>query len=179
DIPMQHGSDRMLKLMGRAKSTAALEKMIAKIRMKPSVIRTSIIVGFPGETDEEFQQLKEFLNRNEFDRLGAFAYSEEEGTHAAQMGGKIDEVQKQERLDELMELQKDISYDIMKKYVGRKLRVLVEEYEDGVYIGRAFMDAPDIDGSVFFKSSREITLGSLVEVIIKESYEYDLEGEVI
>ncbi|HOT31519.1 MAG TPA: 30S ribosomal protein S12 methylthiotransferase RimO [Petrotogaceae bacterium] len=179
DIPMQHGSDRMLKLMGRVKNTAALEKMIAKIRMKPSVVRTSIIVGFPGETDDDFQQLKEFLKRNEFDRLGAFAYSEEEGTPAAQMSGKVDEVQKQERLDELMELQKDISYDIMAKYVGCKLRVLVEEYEDGVYIGRAFMDAPDIDGSIFFKSSRKIVLGSLVEVIIKESYEYDLEGEVI
>nr|WP_240739348.1 30S ribosomal protein S12 methylthiotransferase RimO [Marinitoga lauensis] len=177
DIPMQHGSDKILSLMGRVRKSKQLKEIISKIRKNPeSIIRTTIIVGFPGETDENFEELLDFVDEVEFDRLGAFTYFDEEGTPSYSLPNKVDDKIKEKRLGELMELQKEISAERLERFVGITLKVLVEEYENGVYIGRAYSDAPEIDGNVFFKSEKELKIGEFVTVEIVNTSEYDLEG---
>ncbi|KAF2956149.1 30S ribosomal protein S12 methylthiotransferase RimO [Marinitoga sp. 38H-ov] len=179
DIPMQHGSDNVLTLMGRVRKTDQLKDIIKKIRKnKDAIIRTTIIVGFPGETDEDFEELLDFVDEIEFDRLGAFTYFDEEGTPSYLLPNKVNDKIKEKRLEELMELQKEISYEKLERFVGKKLKVLVEEYENGVYIGRAYTDAPEIDGNIFFKSNIDLKIGEFVSVKIINSSEYDLEGVV-
>jgi ribosomal protein S12 methylthiotransferase len=121
----------------------------------------------------------DFIDEIEFDRLGVFSYSPEEGTPAYDFGFQVDEETKAQRVDDLLELQKAISEDIMEKYIDKTLDVLVEEYSDGVYVGRSFLDAPEIDGNVFFKTDKKIELGSFVKVKITNSLDYDLEGELL
>jgi len=179
DVPMQCGSDSVLKLMGRIKNTGELEKLSQKIRKTPSILRTSIIVGFPGESEEDFEKTLDFIDKTEFDKLGAFVYSEEEGTPAQKIKPKISKKVKEKRLETLMNLQKDISSEKMESYIDDVLDVLIEEYDNGVYIGRTFMDAPDIDGNVFVKSENQLNLNEFYKVKITGSYEYDLEGEII
>ncbi|MBM7560114.1 30S ribosomal protein S12 methylthiotransferase RimO [Marinitoga litoralis] len=179
DIPMQHGSDNVLSLMGRVRKTNQLKEIIEKIRKnKDAIIRTTIIVGFPGETNKDFEELLDFVDEIEFDRLGAFTYFDEEGTPSYLLPNKVDEKTKEKRLEELMELQKEISYEKLERFIGKELKVLVEEFDNSVYIGRAYTDAPEIDGNVFFKSSRDLEIGEFVNVKIINSSEYDLEGVV-
>lgn len=177
DIPMQHGSDKILKLMGRVRKTDQLKEIIYRIRKNPdAVIRTTIIVGFPGETNEDFEELMDFVDEVEFDRLGSFTYFDEEGTPSYLLPGKVEDGIKEKRMEELMELQKEISAERLERFVGKTLKVLVEEYDNGVYIGRAYTDAPEIDGNVFFKAENKLKIGEFVNVEIVNSAEYDLEG---
>ncbi|APT76211.1 ribosomal protein S12 methylthiotransferase RimO [Marinitoga sp. 1137] len=177
DIPLQHGSNNVLKRMGRIRTVEQLKEIIQKIRKNSdSIIRTTFIVGFPGETDEDFEKLIQFVDEMEFDRLGAFTYYDEEGTPSYAFDKKVNEKTKEIRLEELMELQKEISLEKLEQFEGKKLKVLIEELEDNVYVGRTYMDAPEIDGNIFVSSNREIKIGDFVEVEITNTFEYDMEG---
>ena len=201
DLPIQHSSDRILKRMARKTNQAELRERIARLRKEiPDItLRTTLITGFPGETEEDFKELYNFVDEMEFDRLGVFTYSAEEGTPAAEMEGHVDEEVKIARRNEIMELQQEISAEKAEGRIGKVYEVLVEGTvpvdsvngeafasimevnEDGkkVYIGRTYMDAPDVDGQVFFESDYEIMSGELVEVEIIASDEYDLFGVLI
>lgn len=201
DLPIQHSSDAILRKMARKTNQAELRERIAKLRKEiPDItLRTTLITGFPGETEEDFKELYNFVDEMEFDRLGVFTYSAEEGTPAAEMDGQVDEEVKTARRNEIMELQQEISAEKAEGRIGKVYEVLVEGTvpvdsvngeafasimevnEDGkkVYIGRTYMDAPDVDGQVFFESDYEIMSGELVEVEIIASDEYDLFGVLI
>lgn len=183
DIPIQHGSDTVLKKMGRKTNQAELKERIGALRkaMPDMVIRTTLIVGFPQESEEEFRELLDFVEEMQFERLGVFTYSQEEGTAAARMDGQIDEDAKQERKDQVMALQKDISAKYCQKFVGKTVRVLVEGKlpEDEMYCGRTVQDAPDIDGMVFFRAEEAPLSGDFVTVKITEAIDYDLIGDVV
>lgn len=181
DIPIQHANDRILSLMNRKCNKNSLTMLINKLRHKiPNIIiRTTLIVGFPTETDEEFQELYDFVKNSEFDRLGVFTYSKEEDTAAAEMDNHIDEETKYIRKDIIMRLQKDISYNKNVKKLNKVYEVLVEDrYEDGIYIGRTYMDSPEIDGIVYIHSKKNLEMGSFVNVKINDVLEYDLIGEI-
>ena len=201
DLPIQHSSDSMLKRMARRTNQAELRERIARLREEiPDItLRTTLITGFPGETEDDFKELYNFVDEMEFDRLGVFTYSAEEGTPAAEMENQIDEEVKIARRNEIMELQQEISAEKAESRIGKVYEVLVEGTvpsdsvngeafasirevnEDGkkVYIGRTYMDAPDVDGQVFFESDYEIMSGELVEVEIIASDEYDLFGVLV
>lgn len=201
DMPIQHSSDNVLKKMGRRTDRAEIVNKITKLRKEipDIVIRTTLITGFPGATEKDFIDLYNFVNEMEFDRLGVFAYSAEEGTPAERMEGQIPEEVKDRRRDEIMELQQEISFEKGKKKIGKVFEVIVEgsvqrdsvggeafesireANDDGktVYVGRSYMDAPDVDGSVFFESEYEIMSGELVDVEIIASDEYDLFGVLV
>ena len=201
DLPIQHSSDAILRRMARKTNQAELRERIAKLRKEiPDItLRTTLITGFPGETEEDFKELYNFVDEMEFDRLGVFTYSAEEGTPAAEMDGQVDEEVKIARRNEIMELQQEISAEKAEGRIGKVYEVLVEGTvpvdsvngeafasimevnEDGkkVYIGRTYMDAPDVDGQVFFEADYEIMSGELVEVEIIASDEYDLFGVLI
>ena len=183
DLPIQHASDDILKRMGRRTNREDLENIIGKLRREiPDIaLRTTLITGFPGETDTQHEELMDFVENMRFDRLGVFTYSPEEGTAAAAMAGQIDEDVKQQRKDELMALQQEIAFELSEAMVGKKLWVLVEGKlpEDGIYIGRTYRDAPDVDGYIFISAQEELLSGDLVEVLVTASNEYDLIGEVI
>lgn len=178
DIPVQHGSEKILKLMNRTKTPEELEDLFEKIRtMYPeAVLRTSVIIGFPGETSQDFEELLEFIRRVEFDKLGAFMYSDEEDAPSYKLPHKVRSSTAQKRLDQLMEAQAEISFIRNQRYVGKVIDVLIEEEASGVLIGRGYMDAPEIDGNVFFKGSN---LKGFVRVKITEADTYDLEGELV
>lgn len=180
DMPIQHGCDTVLKRMGRRSTGKQIEELVKKLRTAiPDItIRTTVITGFPQETEEEFNELKEFVSRVKFDRLGAFAYSQEEGTPAAEMDGQIDEEIKESRKDEIMEIQKGISAEICEGFVGKELEVIIEGKlpEDRVYCARSYRDAPDIDGLVFVSSEEELLTGEFVKVTITAASDYDLYG---
>ncbi len=183
DLPIQHSNDVILKRMGRRTSESDLREIIRKLRAKvPDIIlRTTLICGFPGETREQFEDLCRFINEMEFNRLGVFPYSQEEGTPAALMEGQIDEETKLDRRDELMELQQEISLDLNKKMIGRETDALVEGYVPGenVYIARGYGDAPEVDGFIFLTTEEHLETGDFVKVKINGSSEYDLTGELI
>ena len=183
DIPIQHGSDTVLKRMGRRSSRKLITDKIAALRkaMPDICIRTTIITGFPGETEEEFEELADFVKELRFDKLGVFTYSPEEGTPAAEMKDQIDERVKEERKDYIMELQKTISAEKCSDMNGKTIRVIVDGKipEEGIYCGRSYKDAPDIDGLVFFKSDYEIMSGDFADVKINEASDYDLIGEAV
>ena len=182
DIPIQHCSDHVLKDMNRKSTSDSIKSTITKLRKEiPDItIRTTLISGFPGETREDDIQLQEFVRRTRFDRLGVFAYSKEEGTKAAQMRPQIRKDVKERRRDRIMELQRGISLENNRKLIGKTLEVLVEEIDDqGAYIGRSYMDAPEIDNSVIFTSSRALAPGSFVNVCITDAFDYDICGEEI
>lgn len=179
DIPIQHGSNKILKLMGRYTTKEKILDLIYKLREKmPDItIRTTFIVGFPGEGQEEFEELVDFIKEAEFDKLGVFTYSREEDTPAYKLPNQIDEDIKLQRQEVLMSLQMDISLKKNNSCVGRILKVLVEDYEDGQYVGRTYRDAPEIDGLVYFTSDKEIEIGEFADVLITEATDYDLLGE--
>ena len=182
DLPIQHSNDEILRRMGRRTSEADLRRIIEKLRREvPDIIlRTTLICGFPGETGEQFEDLCRFINEMEFDRLGVFTYSQEEGTPAARMDGQIDEDTKLCRRDELMELQQEISADLNEKLKGCETNVLIEGYvpNENVYIGRGYGDAPDVDGFIFVSSEENLETGDFIHVKITGSSEYDLIGEL-
>lgn len=182
DMPVQHANDAILKLMNRKTSKQQIKENIYRIRKEipEASIRTSIIVGFPTETQEQFDELCEFVKEVKFDRLGVFAYSREEDTPAAILEGQIDEDIKQERKNRLMEIQQGISYEKNKTFVGSTLEVMIDEkVEDGLYEGRSYRDMMEIDGLVFVKTQEDLKKGQFVNVNITEALEYDLTGELI
>ena len=180
DLPVQHISDPVLARMNRHGDSALIRSVIAKLRaaMPDIIIRTTAIVGFPGETDEDFTQLCEFVKETKFDRFGAFTYSREEDTAAYDMPDQIDEQTKQDRLDRVMAIQYDIVADKNEAMQGRTVRVLCEDYDvvSGCYFGRSAGDAPEIDGRVFFTSDKKLAAGDFVDVKIDGTIDYDLTG---
>ena len=177
DLPLQHINDRLLKKMNRRGSSDWIRSRIEKCRQLGITLRTTMIVGFPGETEEEFQELMDFVRWARFDRLGAFAYSPEEDTPAAVMPGQIDQETKYRRLDQLMMLQQEISMEINESRVGEECTVLCEGWEDGLYYGRSPKEAPESDGNIRFTAQREIQPGEYVKVKILSAEAYDLYGE--
>lgn len=181
DIPIQHGDDTILKRMGRRTTSDDLRKIITKLREKiPGIaLRTTLITGFPGETEAQFENLLDFVDEMEFDRLGVFTYSSEEDTPASIMKEQVDEEVKSMRRDAVMELQQMIAFDNSLDKVGQVLKVMIEgklEDED-VYVGRTYMDAPNVDGFIFVSSPEEIMTGDFVYAKVTGAKEYDLIGE--
>lgn len=179
DMPIQHCNNRILKRMGRHTTKEEILSTIELLRQKiPNIaIRTSIIAGFPGETEEEFEELKEFIKTVRFDRLGVFAYSQEEDTPAAKLPEQIPQEVKEKRRDTLMEIQKEISLEDTKKWIGKTIPVLVEGHDGLLYFGRSERDSVDIDCKVFFGAPDEVPVGSFIPVKILNTDEYDLIGE--
>lgn len=183
DLPIQHINDRILKAMRRGTSRRAIEGLLAKLRARvPGIaVRTAVIVGFPGETEKEFRELLDFVKGARFDRLGAFVYSEEEGTPAAKAAKKIPEKEKLNRWNETMRTQREVSSEKNRALIGKEFEVLVDEKdasEKDIYLGRTYMDAPEIDGLVYIKG-RGIRTGDFVTVKIADTLEYDLVGEKV
>lgn len=178
DLPIQHACDKILKKMGRRYTRQDLENLITKIKRRvPNIaLRTSVIVGFPGEGETEFEELLEFIEKVKFKHLGGFTYSKEEGTPAARMRGQVSEKVKTERLKKLMRLQARISRELNKSMIGKTLEVLVERAVHGGFVGRSYMDAPEIDGSVFIKTNKSLKPGEIVKVGITSAKTYDLIG---
>ena len=183
DIPIQHISDRVLAAMNRHGDSALIRETVERLRREvPEItLRSTAIVGFPGETDREFEELCAFIKEARFDRFGAFPYSPEEGTAAAELDGQIDEQTKQDRYDILMQTQLSVSEETERAHVGETQRVLVEGYDvvAGTHYGRSEADAPDIDGKVYFSAGRRIPEGTFVDVLITDSLDYDLTGELV
>lgn len=179
DIPLQHISDRILRSMKRGSTKKEVNALLDRIREKvPGVaIRTTLIVGYPGETQEEFVELKEWVASQRFDRLGCFAYSEEEGTSAAQLDDDVPQQEKERRLEELMELQKQISFELNEQKVGKTLKVLVDSENENVYMGRTEYDSPEVDNDVFIdKEKWRVPVGDFVKVEVTSAGLYDLFG---
>lgn len=182
DMPIQHASDNVLKRMGRRTDKKELTDIVAKLRKEiPDIaLRTTLITGFPGETDEEHEEVMEFIDECEFDRLGVFTYSREEDTAAAQMPEQIEESVKEKYRDDIMQLQQEISADRSADMVGKVLEVMIEGYitDDDTYVGRSYKDAPNVDGLVFVECDHELMSGDFVNVLITGSTEYDLIGKI-
>ena len=183
DMPIQHCSDKILKLMGRKTDSISLNKIINKLRERipDIVIRTTLIAGFPGETDADYNNLLEFVKESQFDRLGVFSYSREEGTKAYDMDNQIDNEVKDFRRDKIMEIQQAISTANNEKLIGQELDVFIEGklVDDNVYIGRTYRDAPEVDGLFFLNSDRVLNSGDFVRGKVTSFNEYDLIGEII
>ncbi len=180
DIPIQHISDSVLTRMNRHGGKALIKETVAKLRKEiPDVIlRTTAMVGFPGETDKDFEELCEFIKEAEFDRFGAFTYSPEEGTAAAEFDGEIDEQTKQDRYDIIMQTQLTVTEEKSKARIGKTYKVICEGYDAvaKIYHGRSYMDAPDVDGRVYFSSKKRVAVGDFVNVKVTEALDYDLIG---
>ena len=183
DVPIQHASDNVLKRMGRRTNRNDLVNIITKLRERipDMVIRTTLISGFPGETEEDHKTLYNFVDEMEFDRLGVFTYSMEEDTPAALMPDQIDEEVKSDRRDEIMELQQEIVFEKNESLIGKEVLVLIEGHipNENAYIGRTYMDAPSVDGNIFITTDENLMSGDFVRAKITGSYEYDLIGEII
>ena len=182
DIPIQHSEDHILKDMNRRGDKNYLRNLFTKIRKRipNAILRTTIMVGFPGETEKDFNNLMKFIEEIKFDHLGAFKYSKEEGTASYNYPHQVREFTKQRRLDALMELQQKISYEQNKKHINEVMMGLVVGQENGYYLLRSYFNAPDdIDGKIYFSSSKQLNEGDKVKVRIKESYVYDLYGEEV
>jgi ribosomal protein S12 methylthiotransferase len=179
DIPIQHASNKILKRMGRRTTKEEIKDLVFKLRSKiPNIaLRTSLIVGFPGETESDFKELVDFVKELQFDRLGVFTYSREEDTPAFQMEEQVEQEIKLKRQERIMLLQSDISMDKNQKMVGKMIKVLIEGKEGKKYYGRSYKDAPEIDGNVFFSSKEKHNIGDFTYVKIVEASEYDLIGE--
>ncbi len=183
DIPIQSGSDVVLRRMGRRTDQGQIKSVVEKLRaaMSDICIRTTLIAGFPGETQEDFEETYRFVNEMEFDRLGIFTYSAEEGTPAYDFSPQIPDDVKKSRQEELYELQQAIAYEAAEAMKDTRLTVMVDGYlpEEDVYVARSYKDAPDIDGLVFVYSDRELVTGDMIDVRITDAREYDLEGVLI
>ena len=183
DMPMQHSEDAILKRMGRRTDRAGIQAVIEKLReTAPDIaIRTSLIAGFPGETQEEHEALMAFLDEQELDRVGVFTYSREDGTPAATFENQIDEETAEQWRNEIMELQQEISLDKNETFVGKIMQVIIEGYssDDDVYVGRTYRDAPGVDGLVFVNCDYELMSGQIVDVRINEVGPYDMIGGIV
>ena len=182
DIPIQHASDNVLRRMGRKTNQATLRDMIGRLRERiPDIaLRTTLISGFPGETQEDFEELYNFVDEMEFDRLGVFPYSQEEDTVAAAMEDQIPEEVKNARRDELMELQQEIAFEKAEEMIGRELVVMIEGKvaDEDTYVSRTYRDAPNVDGYLFVNTTANLMTGDLVRVRVTDANEYDLIGEI-
>jgi ribosomal protein S12 methylthiotransferase len=180
DMPLQHSEKQMLELMGRGGSRSYFEKLIAKIRhIIPDVnIRTTLIVGFPQETDTEFNAMVKFAQRIKFDRLGVFTYSKEEGSTAYKLKGQVSKKIKAERLNKIMTVQSEISLEKNKRLVGKSFKALIDDIEDNIAVARIYSQAPEIDGVVLIHDS-SVEKGCFVNVKIEEAYDYDLKGSIV
>jgi ribosomal protein S12 methylthiotransferase len=182
DIPIQHASDSVLKAMNRRSTIESIKGTMARLKaaMPDIHVRTTLIVGFPGETEEDYDQLVEFVEDERFARLGVFAYSQEEGTEAGDREDQIDDEIKEVRLDGIMRRQLDISLGYNQEKVGQVFEVMVDEIdEDGSYLGRTRYDAPEIDNSVIFTSDKELKPGDIVHVMVNDAFDYDLVGREV
>lgn len=183
DIPIQHANDEILKRMGRRTDKKRLVEVINKLRERiPDIcIRTTLITGFPGETEEQHEDLMQFVNDMEFDRLGVFKYSQEEDTPASTFPNQIPEEVKEERFNALMELQQEVVFDNQETLIGKEVDCIIEGKvaDDDVYVGRTYMDAPNIDGLIFINSDYDLMSGTIVRARITASAEYDLIGEIV
>ena len=183
DLPIQHANDTILKRMGRRTSKQELIDIVGRLRREiPDIcLRTTLITGFPGETEEQHEELMAFVNEMEFDRLGVFTYSPEEDTPAASMPDQIDEEVKEERQAELMELQQDIAFDNAQDMVGREVLVMIEGKvaDENAYVGRTYRDAPNVDGLIFINTDEELLSGDFARVKVTGAVDYDLIGELI
>lgn len=182
DMPIQHAADGVLRRMGRRTNQQQLRDIIEKLREEiPDIcLRTTLITGFPGETQEDFEELYRFVNEMEFDRLGIFAYSQEEDTPAAIMEEQVEEEIKQSRREELMELQQAIAFEKAEEKVGSVMTVMVEgrAVEEDVYVARTYMDAPNVDGYLFLRTTAQLMSGDFARALVTDSNEYDLIGEI-
>lgn len=183
DMPIQHASDKILKAMGRRTNRVELTERILKIRKEipDIVLRTTLISGFPGETEEDHEEMLDFVDEMEFERLGVFAYSPEEDTAAAEMPDQIDEDIKIKRRNEIMELQQEIAFENAENMIGRDLLVMIEGkvVDENAYVGRTYMDCPNVDGNIFITTDEELITGDFVKVKVTGAAEYDLIGEII
>ncbi len=183
DLPIQHASDGILKRMGRRTSKAQLIEIIEKLRREiPDItLRTTLITGFPGETEEQHEELMDFVDQMEFDRLGVFTYSPEEDTPAATMPDQIEESIKEDRQAELMELQQDIAFEQAEDMIGREVLVMIEGKiaDENAYVGRTYKDAPNVDGLIFVNTDEELMSGDFARVKVTGALEYDLIGEIV
>lgn len=183
DIPIQHTSDAVLKAMGRRTNRAELTSLINKIRgeIPDIVLRTTLITGFPGETEEDHEDMMNFVDEMEFDRLGVFTYSPEEGTIAAEMDNQIEDELKVQWRNEVMELQQDIAFEKAESMIGKKLIVMIEGkvVDENAYVGRTYMDSPNVDGNIFVTTDIELMTGDFVKVLVTGAVQYDLIGEIV
>jgi ribosomal protein S12 methylthiotransferase len=181
DMPLQHASDPMLKAMRRQITRAEMTELIHTVRERvPGIcLRTTLIAGFPGETAEDVEELKAFLVEHRFDRVGIFPYSHEEGTSAGELVDDIPAAVKQQRAEEIMEVQQEISYEKNQEKVGRVFRTLIDKKEAGRWLGRTEFDSVEVDNEVIIHSSKPLTVGEFVQVRITKAYDYDIEGEVV
>ncbi len=183
DLPIQHASDGVLKRMGRRTTKQELTDIIGKLRKEiPDIcLRTTLITGFPGETDEQHEELMEFINIMQFDRLGVFTYSPEEDTPAAVMPDQIDEKVKEERQADLMELQQDIVFENAQNFIGREMLVMIEGKvaDENAYVGRTYRDAPNVDGLIFINTDEQLLSGDFARVKVTGALDYDLIGELL
>ena len=181
DIPLQHASNNMLKLMRRQISREEMEDTIGEMRYRlPGIcIRTTLISGFPGETRSDVEELKIFLQKMQFDRVGIFSYSHEEGTSAYDLIDNISALEKEERAKEIMNVQQEISFSKNQEKIGQVFKVLVDKNEAGKFLGRTEFDSVEVDNEVIIKSNEKLTIGEFVNVKIISAYDYDLEGEVV
>ena len=182
DIPIQHASDRILKRMGRRTNQKQLREMIASLRSQiPDIaLRTTLISGFPGETEEDQEEVMRFVDEMEFERLGVFGYSQEEDTPAAEFPDQVPQELKEERRDEIMELQQEISYEKSQSMIGKVLEVMIEGKvaDENAYVGRTYMDAPGVDGLIFINTDLDLMSGDFVRAKVTGALEYDLIGEI-
>ena len=182
DLPLQHINNRILKTMRRRTDKRKIMQLLAGLRKRiPGVaVRTSLLVGFPGETEKEFSELLSFVKEQQFERLGVFRYSREEGTPAFSYPGQVPEKLKEERFNIIMQEQQEISRRLNQKFLGRECEVLIDERStDGTYLGRLSIDAPEVDGLVYVKTAKHLEPGAFVRLKITDTYEYDLVGNVI
>ena len=181
DMPLQHASDNMLKAMRRNITRSEMNDLIHGIREKiPGIcLRTTLIAGFPGETEKDVEDLKDFLREHRFDRVGIFSYSHEEGTSAYDFADNIPQEEKEARAQEIMEVQQEISFEKNQEKVGKTFKVIVDKKESGRYLGRREFDSVEVDNEVIINSGKKLTVGEFVNVKITKAYDYDLEGEVI
>ncbi|HET9277442.1 MAG TPA: 30S ribosomal protein S12 methylthiotransferase RimO [Flavitalea sp.] len=181
DMPLQHAADNMLKAMKRQITRVEMEELVQAIREKvPGIcLRTTLIAGFPGETPDDIEELKIFLQRQRFDRVGIFTYSHEENTSAYQLIDDLSQEEKERRAQEVMEVQQEISYEKNQEKIGKQFKVLIDKKEAGRYLGRTEFDSVEVDNEVVIHSSKRLVVGDFAQVRITKAYDYDLEGEVV
>jgi len=181
DMPLQHAANNMLKAMKRQITREEMEELIGAVREKvPGIcLRTTLIAGFPGETEDDVEELKLFLQQQRFDRVGIFTYSHEEGTSAYDLKDDIPADEKERRAQEIMEVQQEISYELNQQKIGNTFKTIIDKKEAGRYLGRTEFDSVEVDNEVVIHSSRKLPVGDFVNVKITKAYDYDLEGEVV
>jgi ribosomal protein S12 methylthiotransferase len=181
DMPLQHASDNMLKAMKRQITQAEMDELIYAIREKvPGIcLRTTLIAGFPGETENDIESMKSFLRKHRFDRVGIFTYSHEEGTGAYGLEDNVPNEEKELRAQEVMEVQQEISYEKNQQKIGQTFKVLIDKKESGRYLGRTEFDSVEVDNEVLISGDQKLKIGTFVNVKITKAYDYDLEGVVV